>query len=128
MTQQRTPKKTDAKSFVKISGEIGSRHSSSLIKTYHDYENTHVASRETSFNLEPHEVESILAKDEIKEKLAEDEKFKNYLSLVIKNSLAKAKQTCDASHDTLKNSLIQLKAVTDSIHLSDLLKTVLGTV
>lgn len=127
MTQQRTPTGNTA-SFVKISGKIGAGHDSPLIKIYNDYENTHVANRETKLNLEPHEIESILAKDEVKEKLADDDKFKKYLSLVIKNSLTKTKQTCDSNYTSLKNNLTQLKAVTDSTHLSDLLKTVLSAI
>lgn len=129
MTQPKTPAgKPNEISFVKISNEIGGGHDSSFTKLYADYENTPAINGRTSFNLEPHEIEIVLAKSEVKKKVADDENFKSYLSQVIKNSLDRAKQTCDANHSHLKSILNHLKVVTDSTHLSDLLKTILSAV
>jgi hypothetical protein len=118
---------TEEATFIKISSKIGSGPNSPLIKIYNDYENTHLAMRATELSLEPREIENVLAKEELKEKLVE-EKFENYLQVVIKNSLNAAKRSNEKNHADFKNGLIHLMAVTESEHLSKLLKTVLSAI
>ncbi len=122
-SQKQKPSSTEA--HVKISGKIGEGTSSPLIKIYNDYENTHLAGRDTEFNLEPHEIEKVLAKEELKEKLVE-EKFKNYLQAVIKNSLTILKD--DEKILKVKESFYQLAGVTESPKLAELLRTVIGNI
>lgn len=128
MTKRESPTgEREAISLFKISGKIGGGHNSPLIKVYKDYENTHLASRETTFSLESWEIENVLAKKEVKEKLS-DEKFKKYLLSIIKNSLTKAAEVNDGTYSKLRKNLIHLMAVTESNCLRDLLRNTLSTI